>query len=83
MQLKKRDHLPAGWCEGELMKKKIGHVTFDHTESFRGEVEITKGDMSIIVPIESLRDFVAESVRYELADHVQKMKPSALLRRIV
>ena len=65
------------------MKTKIGHVAFEHNEEFRGEVEISKGDSAITVPVEALRNFVAESVRHELADHVQKMKPSALLRRIV
>ena len=65
------------------MKTKSGHVNFDHNESFRGDVTITKGEESITVSVESLRNFVAESVRYELADHVAKMKPSSLLRRIV
>jgi hypothetical protein len=61
---------------------KVGAVTFAHDDQFKGEVEITKGGLTLVVPIEALRRLVAESVRYELADHVSKMKPEALLRRI-
>jgi len=61
---------------------KAGHVTFTHDDQFKGEVKIERGGQSIEVPIDALRKLVAESVRYELADHVQKMKPDALLRRI-
>lgn len=61
---------------------KVGHVTFTHSDEFKGEVEISRGDASMMVPIEALRLLVAESVRHQLADHVQKMKPDALLRRI-
>ena len=64
------------------MIKKIGHVTFDHSPEFRGEVTITKGEVSVTVAIVDLRAFVAESVRFDLADHVQRMKPADLLRRI-
>lgn len=64
------------------MQTKIGHVIFDHHTEFRGEVEIRKGDNVVKVPMEALRALVAESVRYELAAHIQKMKPADLLRRI-
>ena len=64
------------------MKKKIGHVEFDYNEEFRGEVVVSKGTSSIRVPVEALRAFVAESVRVELASHIQRMKPADLLRRI-
>lgn len=61
---------------------KVGHVTFAHDDLFRGEVTITKGESSVTVPVAALRNFVAESVRVELADHISKMKPEALLRRL-
>jgi len=61
---------------------KAGHVTFEHDDAFKGEVTISRGDQVMSVPIEALRKLVAESVRYELADHIAKMKPEALLRRI-
>jgi len=64
------------------MQTKIGHVTFEHSLEYRGEVEIKKGEVTISVSMESLRKIVAESVRYDLADHVSKMKPADLLRRI-
>lgn len=61
---------------------KVGHVVFVHDDQFKGEVEISRGDAKITVPMDALRRIVAESVRFELADHVQKMKPEQLLRRI-
>ena len=64
------------------MLKKIGHVTFDHHPEFKGEVKIIKGETEITVSIDALRAFIAESVRFDLANHIQKMKPADLLRRI-
>lgn len=64
------------------MKRKIGHVTFEYNDDFRGEVLITRGESSVSITVESLRLFIAEAVRYDLAAHIQKMKPSDLLRRI-
>jgi hypothetical protein len=61
---------------------KVGHIAFHHSDDFKGDVEITRGDQKLQVPMEALRRLVAESVRHELADHVSKMKPEALLRRI-
>jgi len=61
---------------------KVGHVIFTHSDEFRGEVEIRKGESVVSVSMEALRTLVAESIRFELANHVQKMKPEALLRRI-
>jgi hypothetical protein len=65
-----------------LTTTKVGHVTFTHDDQFRGEVTIERGELKIAVPMEALRKLVAETVRFELADHVSKMKPEALLRRI-
>jgi hypothetical protein len=61
---------------------KVGHVVFVHDDQFKGDVEIRRGEASLTVPIEALRTLVAESVRHQLAEHVQKMKPTDLLRRI-
>ena len=61
---------------------KAGAVTFGHDDQFRGEVEIVRGESRVSVPMEALRKIVAESVRFELADHIAKMKPADLLRRI-
>ena len=61
---------------------KIGHVTFVHDDEFKGDVEIRRGDVKASVPVAALRDFVAESVRFELTERVAKMKPSDLLRKI-
>ena len=61
---------------------RVGHVQFDHADDFKGEVTIIRGDVKMTVPIESLRHFVAESVRFQLAMHIQGMKPVDLLRRI-
>lgn len=61
---------------------KVGHVVFTHDDLFRGEVEIVRGDVRISVPMEALKKLVAEAVRVDLLDHVVKMKPENLLRRI-
>lgn len=65
-----------------LTTTKAGHVTFTHDDQFKGDVEIVRGELRIAVPMEALRKLVAESIRFELADHVARMKPEALLRRI-
>jgi hypothetical protein len=62
--------------------RKVGAVTFEHHDEFKGEVTIRRGDASVSVPVEALRLLVAESVRFELAAHIAKMKPADLLRRI-
>lgn len=64
------------------VKMKVGHVTIEHDDQFKGEVVISRGDKVISVPIDALKAVVAESVRFELANHIAKMKPDALLRRI-
>jgi len=64
------------------MQTKHGYVTFDHDTEFKGEVEIKRGAQSMRVPIESLRAFVAESIRNDLMSRVVRMKPADLLRRI-
>lgn len=66
----------------QLVTRKVGPVTFEHREDFSGDVKIRKGDAEVVVSLDSLRAVVAESVRYELAAHVAKMKPADLLRRI-
>jgi hypothetical protein len=62
--------------------RKVGHVTFEHDDEFKGEVTITRGDASLAVPMVALRAIVAESVRHELTATIQKMQPVDLLRRI-
>lgn len=64
------------------MTIKVGHVAFEHADDFKGEVRIRRGDAELSVPVESLRHFVAESVRFHLAMHIRDMKPADLLRRI-
>lgn len=64
------------------MRRKVGHVVFEHSDDFKGEVCVSKGDVTIMVPMDALRGLVAESVRYDLANHIQRMKPTDLLRRI-
>jgi hypothetical protein len=61
---------------------KVEHVTFVHTDDFKGEVEIRRGAATVTIPMSALRRIAAESVRAELLDTVQKMKPEQLLRRI-
>jgi hypothetical protein len=62
--------------------RKIGHVTFEHDDEFKGDVTMRRGEQSLKVPMEALRTLVAESVRVELAAQVQRMKPTDLLRRM-
>lgn len=65
-----------------IISRKVGHVTFHHDDEFKGEVTIEKGGERMSVSMDALRGLVAESVRYDLASHVSKMKPADLLRRI-
>ncbi|MCU4119310.1 hypothetical protein [Variovorax sp. N23] len=65
-----------------IISRKVGHATFHHDDEFKGEVTIEKGDLRVSVSMESLRGLVAESIRHELANHIAKMKPADLLRRI-
>jgi hypothetical protein len=65
-----------------MISRKVGHVTFHHDDEFKGEVTIEKGDVRVAVSMEALRALVAEGVRHDLANHVAKMKPADLLRRI-
>jgi hypothetical protein len=64
-----------------LVKTRQGHLLFEHDADFRGEVRIVKGDAAISVSMDSLRAFVAESVRYDITAQVARMKPAELLRR--
>ena len=61
---------------------KVGHVRFEYADDFKGDVVIQRGDAHMAVPVEAIRVFVAESVRHQLAAHIQGMKPIDLLRRI-
>ena len=65
-----------------LKTTKTGHVTFVHSDDFKRDVSITLGDRTVSVPFDALRFIVAESVRYDLGEHIQRMKPADLLRRI-
>ena len=65
-----------------LTTTKVGHVTFTHDDMFKGDIEIAKGNVRLTIPMEAIRKLAAESVRQELLDHVTKMKPEQLLRRI-
>lgn len=64
------------------MQTKSGMVVFTHNDAYKGEIEITKGGVTITVSMESLRKVVAESVRADLMASVLAMKPESLLRRI-
>jgi hypothetical protein len=61
---------------------KRGPVTVEHDEDFKKDVTITRGDVSIAVPMELLRVIVAEGVRRDLVAQVAAMKPVDLLRRL-
>ena len=64
------------------LTSRAGPVTFEHSDDYRGDVKITRGDVTVIVTVDSIRNIVAESVRHELSVHISKMKPADLLRRI-
>ena len=65
-----------------LTTTKVGHVVFTHDDQFKGEVEIVRGEARVTVPMDALLKVVAEKIRFDLADHISKMKPETLLRRI-
>lgn len=61
---------------------KVGAVTFEHTEDFTGEVRLIKAGVELTVSVAALRAFVAESVRQELRNQLERMKPEQLLRKL-
>jgi hypothetical protein len=61
---------------------KCGHVSFSHSDEYTGEVQIAKGDHTVTVPMEALCKLIAEKMRFELIQQVQKMKPETLLKRL-
>lgn len=64
------------------VKRKIGAAFFAYDDGFGGDVEITKGDVTMRLTVLSLQQFVAESIRSNEMDRVRRMKPEELLRRL-
>jgi hypothetical protein len=64
------------------MQTRIGGVAFTHDDEYRRDVEISKGDVMIKVPMEALRQLVAESIRHETLASIAKAKPETFLKRI-
>lgn len=59
--------------------RKVGAVTFEHTQDYSGEVDIERNGLSVKVPMAALQDLVAERVRVQLIADVQDMKPHEIL----
>ncbi len=57
---------------------KAGKVEFHHI-NFTGEVEIRRGDARITVSFASLEKLIAEKVRMEAIERLNKMTPPELL----
>lgn len=64
-----------------LIITKAGHITFEHSDGYTGEVIISRGEKQIAVPFDALRKLVAEAVRHEAIQRLQEAKTDALLRR--
>jgi hypothetical protein len=35
--------------------RKVGHVTFEHDDEFKGEVTISRGDQTLAVPVQRMK----------------------------
>lgn len=57
---------------------RVGKIDFLHT-SFSGEVEIKRGDQAITVPFAALEKLIAEKVRAQAMERLEKMSPPELL----
>ncbi|TAL89275.1 MAG: hypothetical protein EPN62_08735 [Candidimonas sp.] len=58
---------------------KVGAVTFTHSDSFTGDVEIRRGDTVVKVPVDTLKKLVGECVRHETILRLENVKPADLL----
>lgn len=65
------------------MTTKTAGVQFTHDDTYRGEVTISRGTDTLVVPMDALRKIVAEAVRHDLVQRVGSLKPEALLRGMV
>lgn len=63
-------------------KPNTTQAIFEHNDDFTGEVSITKGTASVILPMAILIEFVAESVRIDAIDEIRKAKPASLIKRL-
>jgi hypothetical protein len=61
---------------------KVGPVVFTHAENFAGEVDITKGDVTLKVPMDALVRVVAEKVRAQRIAALENAKPSDLIAKL-
>jgi hypothetical protein len=65
----------------QLVTRKIGHLAFEHQDEFKGDVKITKGDVSMTVPMDAIRQLAALSEQHRFIEDIRGMKPEELLRR--
>ncbi|KWT89343.1 MULTISPECIES: hypothetical protein [unclassified Variovorax] len=61
---------------------KVGQVAFAVADNFTGDVEITKGDVVMRVPMEALVRVVAEKVRANRIEALERAKPSELISKL-
>lgn len=64
------------------MKTKVDKISFEHSDAYSGEVEISRGAETMKVPMEALVRLVAEKVRHDKIAELQKAKPSDLIKRL-
>lgn len=57
---------------------KVGKVEFSHL-NYSGEVEIKRGEQAITVPFAALEKLIAEKVKAQAIDRLEKMSPPELL----
>lgn len=58
---------------------KVGAVTFSHSESYNGEVEIERGGLAVSVPFETLQVLIADKVRHQMMLELENLKPHEIL----
>jgi len=62
-----------------MAQTKVGAVVFEHKHNYSGEVEILRGAAAIKVPFDALEKIVADKVRAQLIENIEKLTPTELL----
>jgi hypothetical protein len=64
------------------MLTKVDKIVFDHADNFTGEVQVSRGEVSMKVPMDAMVRLVAEKVRHDRIRALENAKPSELIAKL-
>lgn len=59
---------------------KFGPATLEHSDDWRGEVRINRGNESVSIPVQSLLDAAGEVLRLQMIADLQSAKPADVVK---